>query len=447
MRYKYIILLVLVGAITSSCKKMIRINPPKNQLTSDKIFDNDATVNAAIINLYTGLANIDGNIISQVGLYTDELDYQRTDPGTLEFVNSTLSITNTNVSNTWKSFYSIIYQCNSIIEGLQTSTQGVTDSVKKGGIAEAKFLRAYSYFNLVNFYGDVPLLTTTDVHYTASAPRATVTSIYEQIISDLKDAENDLSAYYPGGEKVRANKWTASFLLSKVYLYNKDWTNAESESSAVINSIYNLMPLNNIFIKNSPEAIWQLWNQNGFSNLGVQFIPSSGIPSYSISNSLLTSFESGDQRKINWTNQTNISGYLYYYPYKYKNRSTAMGNAGEYTMYFRLGEEYLIRAEARTQLNDIPGAVSDLNVIRSRAMLPNVTLPISQDSCLTIVEKERRSELFTESVNRFFDLKRTGRIDQVLSAIKPNWRSESKLYPIPQSERNVNSNLTQNPGY
>lgn len=267
MRYKYIILLVLVGAITSSCKKMIRINPPKNQLTSDKIFDNDATVNAAIINLYTGLANIDGNIISQVGLYTDELDYQRTDPGTLEFVNSTLSITNTNVSNTWKSFYSIIYQCNSIIEGLQTSTQGVTDSVKKGGIAEAKFLRAYSYFNLVNFYGDVPLLTTTDVHYTASAPRATVTSIYEQIISDLKDAENDLSAYYPGGEKVRANKWTASFLLSKVYLYNKDWTNAESESSAVINSIYNLMPLNNIFIKNSPEAIWQLWNQNGFSNL------------------------------------------------------------------------------------------------------------------------------------------------------------------------------------
>lgn len=447
MRYKYIILIVLFGATISSCKKMIQINPPKNQLTSEKIFDNDATVNGAIINLYTGLANIDGNIISQVGLYTDELDYQSIDPGTLEFVNSILSTSNTNVSNIWKSFYSIIYQCNSVIEGLQSSTHGVTDSVRKSGIAEAKFLRAYCYFNLVNFYGDVPLLTTTDVNYTATAPRATTASIYEQMISDLGDAESDLSAYYPGGEKVRANKWAASFLLSKAYLYNKDWANAEKKSSAVINSIYNLASLNNIFIKNSPEAIWQLWNQNGFSNLGVQFITSSGVPSYCISNSLLSSFEPGDQRKINWVAQTTVSGNNYYYPYKYKNKSTTTGNTGEYTMYFRLGEEYLIRAEARMQLKDISGAISDLNIIRSRAMLPNIAFTISQDSCLTLIEKERRSELFAESANRFFDLKRTGRIDQVLNVIKPNWRSESKLYPIPQSEIKVNPNLTQNPGY
>jgi hypothetical protein len=114
----------------------------------------------------------------------------------------------------------------------------------------------------------------------------------------------------------------------------------------------------------------------------------------------------------------------------------------------RLAEQYLIRAEARANQNNIAGAVDDINVIRTRAGLPAVSQGVSKDQCLLAIEQERRIELFTEWGHRWFDLKRTNRADAVLSTLKsPNWQSADRLYPIPQSELETDVHLNQNPGY
>jgi hypothetical protein len=107
---------------------------------------------------------------------------------------------------------------------------------------------------------------------------------------------------------------------------------------------------------------------------------------------------------------------------------------------------YLIRAEARARQNKIIEGQGDLNVVRNRAGLPDVSMT-SQAALLAAVEKERFTELFTEFGHRWFDLKRTDRIDAVLGSEKPGWKTDAALYPIPDAQIQVNNNLSQNPGY
>jgi hypothetical protein len=160
------------------------------------------------------------------------------------------------------------------------------------------------------------------------------------------------------------------------------------------------------------------------------------------------SIEPGDERKTNWINSLVIGSTTYYYPFKYKIKSVAAGAPKtEYSVVLRLAEQYLIRAEARANLNNLTGAQSDLNKIRNRAGLPN-TIANDVAAILAAVQKERQIELLAEWGHRWFDLKRTGRIDNVLGAIKgSNWQPTDALYPIPQGELLSNSSLTQNPGY
>lgn len=119
----------------------------------------------------------------------------------------------------------------------------------------------------------------------------------------------------------------------------------------------------------------------------------------------------------------------------------------EYSIIFRLSEQYLIRAEARAHLDNISGAQLDLNTIRNRAGLPN-TLATSMSDLLNAIIQERQVELFAEQGHRWFDLKRTGNAGTVLSAIKPNWQATDVLLPIPETELEINPNLLpQNSGY
>ena len=117
---------------------------------------------------------------------------------------------------------------------------------------------------------------------------------------------------------------------------------------------------------------------------------------------------------------------------------------------FRLAEMYLIRSEARAQLDNVTGensAQSDINVLRERADALPVPA-VSKSQMLRLIEEERRYELAFEG-HRWYDLKRTGRLDEVMSAFSVNWRNEYELWPIPQSEIQTNPALVgnQNPGY
>jgi len=169
-------------------------------------------------------------------------------------------------------------------------------------------------------------------------------------------------------------------------------------------------------------------------------------PTRALSQQLVNSFEDGDQRKMVWTGSVSDGNHTYYYPFKYKHRADE-GNNVEYSVLLRLAEQYLIRAEARARAGDIAGAESDLNKIRTRAGLPNVTFT-NMDQFILKVLKERKVELFTEHGHRFFDLKRTQNLDAVLGNSKPGWSSTNKVFPIPENELLRNANLQpQNPGY
>ncbi len=159
---------------------------------------------------------------------------------------------------------------------------------------------------------------------------------------------------------------------------------------------------------------------------------------------MLNAFEPGDLRKAKWLNSTVIGGQIYFYPFKYKIRSGRP--VTEYYMVLRLAEQYLIRAEAEAKLNDLSDAIADLNIVRSRAGLPN-TSATTQAQLLAAIKHERQVELFCEWGSRWFDLKRTGDIDAVLGAEKTGWSSTDSLYPIPFSEIQANPFLTQNTGY
>ncbi|HMF73799.1 MAG TPA: RagB/SusD family nutrient uptake outer membrane protein, partial [Flavitalea sp.] len=223
------------------------------------------------------------------------------------------------------------------------------------------------------------------------------------------------------------------------------------------NAVFSLDSLNGVFLKNSTEAIWQLQPvAYGINTIeGPAFIPPpTGVgPNNPITlgSGLLSSFEPGDKRLTNWVGSLKPDGTLvtYYYPYKYK-INTYGAAVNEYEMVLRLGEQYLIKAEAEAQLGDLSNAATDLNSIRNRAGLPNTTSS-TQPSLLAAIQQERRVELFSEWGHRWLDLKRTGTIDAVMNIAAPlkgaTWDTRHQLYPISNYELLNDPKLIQNPGY
>jgi len=371
----------------------------------------------------------------------------------------------------WTVVYNYIYQANAVIEGVQTIS-GITSPIRQQLEGEAKFIRAFWHFYLANCYGDVPIVTSTDYKTNSFIARSPKANVYKQIIADLQDAKNKLNSNYIDAsdtavtnDRVRPNKWAAASLLARVYLYTGNYSDAESQATEVINNtnLYSLVPeLYNVFLANSNEAIWQLaipipntantLDAYNFVLLGAPINPDGATNIATISPQLLSSFELNDNRKTAWIGTYTTSGtpmITYYFPYKYKDISP---NITEYVMVLRLAEQYLIRAEARAQQGKDPSeVVSDLNAIRVRAGLTDYTGAVDKTSLLAAILHERQVELFTEWGHRWFDLIRTGNADAVMSVVTPQkggtWKSSWQLYPIPQSERMADFNLTQNPDY
>ncbi len=199
------------------------------------------------------------SITALLGLSADEFALY---PNLLQNLNETY--TNSLSSNfplpLWSNLYSCIYQANSALEGLNKSTT-LSVPIKNQLIGEAIFIRAFCNFYLVNIFGDVPLITTTDYLSNQSLARTSTAEVYDHIITDLKRAKDLLTVDFlaPDGslttDRVRPNKGAASALLSRVYLYTQKWDSAEAEASELIqNSNYELLPdLNAVFLKNNKE--------------------------------------------------------------------------------------------------------------------------------------------------------------------------------------------------
>jgi hypothetical protein len=469
---KNIAIYILVVFITSSCDEYLKIDPPNNLVVKSTMFEDDSQANAAMMGLYISL-NQSGNTSYHIpfltGIYSDEL---------LTFSNNVTSIQHfQNASNPadartnafWNNSFNWIYQANAIIEGCSQS-KSMSPKLKTQLIAEAKFVRSFIYFYLINFYGDTPFLTSTDYKTNSMAMRNKVNEVYKAIEEDLVDISQDLNDYYVGAsglessnERLRPNKFTAKALLSKVFLFQGKWQNAVDIASEVIErgDMYNLEPIGSTFLRTSNEAIWQMEKvvANIQGTYEGQYFQINNRPVQSdnngsiLSQSLVSSFEQNDLRFSSWVGiaidiQNSIT---YYFPFKLKNRSTS--SPLEYSTPIRLSDIILIRSEANAELGNISLALQDLNKIRTKSGLELKDENINKSALIETILEERRHEFFAEWGNRWMDIKRRHLTDSVMpNALKEKggnsiWYDFRTLWPIPEREILSNPNLIQNIGY
>jgi hypothetical protein len=457
IRFLSIITILACVITSSSCRKLLEVPPPQNQVSTATVFASDTNALNALSGLYIQMMDntrglLNGGLTIYCGLSADELVNMVPNIFEDPFRTNTLSADNLQNTSLYNAGYTLIHTANALLSGLDGATK-ITAGTKAELRGEAEFTRALVYFYLVNLYGDVPLVTTTDYAASAVLPRATTAAVYRQIVADLADAQQVLPINYLTtaaylNDRTRPNRTAATALLARVYFYLGQWTQADSAASAVINNpLYRLEPsLDSIFLSGSREAIWQLqpMHENMATAEGLSFLPVvPGFPPfYVLTDLLLSSFESGDQRKIHWTVKA-ANGKVY--PYKYK-RAVYDPSRIEYNMVMRLGEIYLLRAEARASAGNSMGAAADLNLIRNRAGLAATTATDGAD-LLPAIRHERQIELSVEWGQRWLDLKRSGQADAVLGADKVGWTAKAVLYPIPAGELLKNPNLTQNADY
>lgn len=456
-----ILLLCSLSISLFSCESFIEVDSPKNQLVNAEVFSNDATALAALSGMYAGIASSGGTMAggsSSVsilsGLAADEFDvYSNADVAKQVYQNNILPA-NSLTTLLWEEAYNTNYKANMIIEGLPKSGN-ISSAFLQQATGECLFVRAFVHFNLLNLFGDIPYINTTDYRLNTKAHRLPAKQVMELIIADLLKARDLLAADYSvtNQERIRVNKWTATALLARVYLYHEDWKNAELQADQLLNNqpLFKLTALNEVFLKNSKETIWSLKSTNPDLNTidGVISILIAKPTWSALRSSFKFIFEEDDLRKVNWIgNFTNASGsWDFVHKYKIRQNGTPLN---EYSIVLRLAEQYLIRAEARTQQGKLTEALADLDEVRTRAGLKKISEikpEISKVDLLEAIQKERRLELFGEWGHRWFDLKRTRKADAILGALKPTWKSTAAFFPIPASEIAVNTNMVQNEGY
>lgn len=447
---------ILMRCLTS-CTDFVEVDLPKNQLSAALVFEDASMTTSAIHGVYyqmrsSGLISGDGLNVS-MGLYTDELDYYLFGQGkSLEhYTNHTIQSNDPVIAGLWNSAYTQIYTVNAIIAGVASSVS-LTLEDKNQFKGEALFVRSYLHLLLVELFGDIPYITGTDYIANKTVTRMPRALVYDHIITDLSMAVDLLPDEDLSGERVRPYAAVAEAVLARVYLYTGQWSLAEAMADKVITKFGALEPdLNKVFLKDASGTIWQFKpNADGDNTReGPRFIFNIGPPfDIALSDHLFNSFESGDLRQSSWMkevhNVTNTASWYHAFKYKEQNKTDS---SVEYSVQLRLAEQYLIRAESRAHLGDIPGAQADINAVRNRAGLDDTTA-VTLNELLHAILQERRVELFIEQGHRWFDLKRMGKAAEVLGAIKPNWKATHILLPVPDKELTLNPNLLpQNDGY
>ena len=456
--------ILLLLSLNFSCEDQVSIDAPTDKLVRTEVFSNDQTAISAMNGIYNELYQADfssgsrSSVTVLAGLSSDNVQYfNRVNLNMREFQDHEIAPTNPGNLELWSSAYNIIYLCNSFIEGLTNSTS-IDVELQQQLEGEARFVRAFTYFYLVNLYDKVPLILNTDYRVNALKPQVEKEEIYTQIENDLQFSSEILNTSYRNSEKTSVNKFVAKAFLARVYLFLGDWQETERLSTEVIQETasYEILDsLDDVFLANSREAIWQISPIGGGgiasnTNDGSMFIIDPFFSFFStlkLDESLVAEFSENDLRREKWIGyNTSLESY---FSHKYKISASSQFPIQEYSMVLRLAEQYLIRAEARSKMDKTYEAVEDLDVIRKRANLPllaDINPGISGEALLKEIYTQRREELFTEWGHRWFDLKRSGYIDTTFNN-SPTWEITDSFYPIPSEEISKNPNLTQNDGY
>ncbi len=477
---KSLALCLLFLAPFAGCRKYLEAPLPINEVTTASVFTTDNSSAAALNSIYNaaytqGFFDGTGSVGYLTGLYGDELTNLSSLPNQTALYQDAVSSTIGGVTELWTAFYAQLYSVNLAIENLPSQSI-VAVPHRNQWLGEAYFLRGLLYFYLANLYGTAPLVLGSNYAANNTLARSPQTDVYAQIVSDLKQAKTLLStSYYNANgdttaDRGRPNGMTASALLAKTYLYTGDWQDAEMQADSIIADAadYHLASPRQTFVIGSPEVIWGIEPDAGFyypyveADVLAYYVPQGNVPAnaaveVSLSDSLVNAFEPGDLRYTDWVGVDSVASggtgpaTYYYYAYKYQGNGSYTAPQ-EYVTMFRLGELYLIRAEARAQQGNLGGAASDLNTVRARATLPPTTAA-TQTDMLSAIARERRVELFCENGNRFFDLRRTEMLTPLMEVIAPQkggaWNTNGfqQWWPIPLTDIQNGPNLTQTPGF
>jgi hypothetical protein len=474
---------VLTALAVTSCSKDFLDLEPVSSASSGSFYKNAADLKVALSGTY---ASLQAGGISTNNYVFGEIRSDNTYPvasGSVtdqdEFDRFYIRTTNPFVLSRWNDSYNAITRANTVLEKIDPIEMDA--ALKRRYIAEAKFIRAYVYFELVRTFGDVPLLTkslTSSLNEAYEYGRSPVAEVYAQIEKDLTEADADLPVSYTGADIGRITKGAAKALLGKVLLTQKKFDVAAARLKEVIElRVYDTVPYPDVFDpakKNGKETVFDIQFAAGMSgegnpwpnafapqNSGNAVINFGGGGNNRPTQDLIDAYEPGDTRRdfSLATSYVNSSGQTIQdvFVKKYRSNPVLNGDNPNNIPVIRYADVLLMYAESLNEIayNGAGEAMAYLNMIRRRARLPVKTsadIPGQAEFRLAI-ERERRVEFAFEG-HRWFDLVRTGRAITVINSkateinlVAPITQN-SLVAPIPQSQVEINRDkMTQNPGY
>ena len=437
------------------CNDFEDAEPSNNQMLWNDVFNDAQTARAAMIQVYAdmrqnGFFTGNGNGIGCLsGCLTDELiGYSNIPDGFQAFYTLQLTDGSKTVKALWSSSYRQIYMCNAILQGVSQSTSLEKETIDKLR-GEALFTRALLHFYLTNTFGDVPYITVTDYNENRKAHKNKTSVVYQKVVDDLEEAilllpnQQDLLKTYP-------SKKTAYALLSRVLLYRQEYAKSYNVALSLLQDaeVSALQPLEKVFLKESSGTLWQFAPATMSANTlegGFYVLNTAPSTRTSLALGLIEAFDVTDLRKTAWIGNVTGSS-TFYFPLKYKEGKPS-GASKEYSIVFRIEEQYLIVAEAAVALRQWEDANHWLSVFKASRGLVHEYSEISE-VLLMDIQLQRRLEFFTEFGHRFYDLKRSEKLHEIMLETKPLWNKRFSLLPIPQTELHLNPNLhPQNAGY
>ena len=477
---KKIITFLLFTIVTlSSCKKLLE-EIPKDFISKANFFKNEADAEGAIIGAYSSFGTDYYGITYYLFLVLHS-DYAngRGSQAPISIFDNILDQNNIGRAATnWSTLYEAINRTNSVLDNVP-NISNMNEDTKSRILAEAHFLRAMAYFNLVRGWGPVPIKSTESVDLSSIAsPREPETKVYDLIIADALIAESDLPESV-GDQTGRASKYAAKMLLAQIYLTLEKWSDAATKANEIITSgHYSLVSVHkqedfyNIFatVTNS-EDIMSVHHSDTRQSTIPTYESRPNTPPYNYSSGgnyawlpnlksfIGNSWDNNDLRKsFNlYTKYIGPNGDSVSLPSTvpilFKKFITSPNGLSNYSVpIYRYTEAFLIYAEAYCMADGAPSALAleRLNMIKRRAygydfsqVSPvDYTSGLSKDAFRDIVLKERGYEFILEG-RRWWDLKRTGRVKEAMQAIGKNFIDARLLWPIPQDEINNNPAITQ----
>ncbi len=473
--YNYLI--AILGFLTLSCGEDFLAVEPLDQLSSGNYYNSPQEIETGVIGVYDQLQSF--YAYNGFPLWIE----LRSDDGTLNTAGKSSNVDEFRLRGSdgpgaiWDNGYELIFRSNRLLDVME-NYDGEGKEKLLPMIAEVKFLRALTYFNLVRFYGDVPLVTTVLTPEESFAfGRAPASEVYEKlIINDLMEVSDVLprKSDYQGDDVGRATRGAANALLGKVYLTLGRFDLAAASLKKVIDSEeYSLLTdyagVFDVTNPNHAESIFEIqfnqfldngnqmsrWTSNELGKaLGIQFANGLLAPTQSLQDAYLNNDDSlrfqvaMDSGAYEGDRYKDVD---YFKKYVTLNSAPNQGTDNNYIV-LRYADVLLMYAEALNETEGPAAALPFLNIVRNRAGMPAIT---NQDPAALrdTILNERRVELANEG-HRWFDLVRTGKAIEAIS----EYLSESEInstvepfqlvFPIPQSEVDKNPNkISQNPGY